>query len=159
MSSNDAAASAWFSQVEVSPGALSSSRRGSEDQTEALREILAAQDRTNELLEEMVNKITAVQRQRETELNKWKESHPKLAESCRRAAEALSRVQTDFLDRITDEIEQNAEDMAYGDFLLNEFIDRFGPRLAHLNGVLQVLSQLSSAPNPTAAHQEDDTDA
>ena len=28
---------------------------------------------------------------------------------------------------------------------LNEFVDRFGPRLAHLNGVLQVLSQLSSA--------------
>ncbi len=25
-----------------------------------------------------------------------------------------------------------------------EFVDRFGPRLAHLNGVLQVLSQLSA---------------
>ena len=28
-------------------------------------------------------------------------------------------------------------------------IDRFGPRLAHLNGVIQVLAQLSSVPNPT----------
>ena len=35
-----------------------------------------------------------------------------------------------------------------GDFLLNEFVDRFGPRLAHLNGVIQVLAQLSSTPNP-----------
>jgi hypothetical protein len=34
--------------------------------------------------------------------------------------------------------------MLDGDFALNEFVDRYGPRLAHLNGVLQVLSQLSS---------------
>jgi hypothetical protein len=26
----------------------------------------------------------------------------------------------------------------------NEFVDRVGPRLAHLNGVLQVLAQLGS---------------
>jgi hypothetical protein len=35
-----------------------------------------------------------------------------------------------------------------GEFMLNEFVDRFGPRLAHLNGVLQVLTQLGSTPNP-----------
>jgi len=29
--------------------------------------------------------------------------------------------------------------------MLNEFVDRFGPRLAHLNGLLQILSQLSSS--------------
>jgi hypothetical protein len=32
--------------------------------------------------------------------------------------------------------------------VLNEFIDRYGPRLAHLNGVIQVLAQLSSVPDP-----------
>ena len=31
-----------------------------------------------------------------------------------------------------------------------EFVDRFGPRLAHLNGLLQVLSQLSSTANPAS---------
>jgi hypothetical protein len=36
--------------------------------------------------------------------------------------------------------------MMDGEYMLNEFVDRFGPRLAHLNGVLQVLSQLSSMP-------------
>ena len=151
MSLNNAPAAAWFSQVEVSPGALSAARNGSADLAESLREILSAQDRTNELLEELLGKITAVQRQKQTELKKWKDAHPKLAESCRRAAEALSQVQIEFLDRITEEIEQSAEDMTYGDFMLNEFIDRFGPRLAHLNGVLQVLAQLSSTPNPASA--------
>jgi hypothetical protein len=33
--------------------------------------------------------------------------------------------------------------------MLNEFVDRFGPRMAHLNSLLQVLSQLSAMPNPT----------
>lgn len=158
MSTNNASASAWFSQVEVSPSALSPSR-GSGNQAETLNDILSAQDRTNELLEELISKVTYVQRQKQAELKKWKDAHPELAESCRRAAEALSNVQIEFLDRITEEIEESAEDMAYGDFMLSEFIDRFGPRLAHLNGVLQVLAQLASAPNPTAAHQEDDTSA
>jgi len=39
-----------------------------------------------------------------------------------------------------------------GEFMLNEFVDRFGPRLAHLNGVLQVLSQLSYARTRRAKH-------
>ena len=33
--------------------------------------------------------------------------------------------------------------------LIGMLTDRFGPRLAHLNGVLQVLSQLSAVPAPT----------
>jgi hypothetical protein len=37
--------------------------------------------------------------------------------------------------------------------MLNEFIDRYGPRLAHLNGVIQVLAQLSSVPNPANSQQ------
>jgi hypothetical protein len=159
MSTNNASASSWFSQVEVSPGAFSSPRIGTEDQAETLREILVAQDRTNELLEELINKITLVQRQKQVELKKWKDAHPRLAESCGRAAEALNQVQIDYLERITQEIEDSAEDMIDGDFLLNEFVDRFGPRLAHLNGVLQVLAQLASSPNPAVAQQEDDAGA
>ena len=33
--------------------------------------------------------------------------------------------------------------------IADEFIDRYGPRLAHLNGLLQVLCQLGSTPTPT----------
>jgi hypothetical protein len=43
--------------------------------------------------------------------------------------------------------------MVEGEFLLNEFVDRYGPRLAHLNGVIQVLAQLSSVPNPANSQQ------
>ena len=111
-----------------------------------LRELLAAQDRQNELLEEVVSQLGATQRQRANELGQWKQANPELARRCKRAAEALNRVQNEFLQRLTDEVTDNEECLADGDFMLDEFMDRFGPRLAQLNGVLQVLSQLGHLP-------------
>ena len=93
----------------------------------------------------------AAQRQRNTELGQWKQANPRLARNCRQAADVLSKVQTEFLESLTTEVNDSADDFLQGDFLLNEFIDRFGPRLAHLNGVIQMLAQLSSAQiRPTA---------
>ncbi|TWU23594.1 hypothetical protein [Bythopirellula polymerisocia] len=145
---------AVFSQLDVSAG--SSSHRATSaggDQTELLRDVLAAQDRTNELLEELVAVMATTHKQRSQELHQWRSANPRLSESCRQAAEVLSRVQVDYLDRMTDEINESAEELVDAEFVLNEFVDRFGPRLAHLNGVIQVLSQLSSTPN--AASQAD----
>ena len=55
----------------------------------------------------------------------------------------------EFLTSMTEEINENSDVLMDGEFMLNEFVDRYGPRLAHLNGVLQVLAQLSTAPAPT----------
>lgn len=144
-----------FSQVDVSSSAARPQPvlASQEDQTELLREILAAQDRTNELLEELAGTLAASHKQRVNELNQWRNAHPALANACREAAESLTRVQIEYLDRLTDEINQTSDDLVEGDFLLNEFIDRYGPRLAHLNGVIQVLAQLSSVPNPANSQQ------
>ncbi len=141
-----------FTQVDISPGALSSMPPGTieEEQTRLLREILTAQDRQNELLEELVNQLSGPQKQRNQELGQWKSANPHLAQSCRHAAETLSRVQTEFLNALTQEVNENAEVLCDGEFMLNEFVDRFGPRLAHLNGVLQVLAQLGSTPQAHA---------
>ena len=57
-------------------------------------------------------------------------------------------MQTEFLHTLTFEVNDNFENMMDGEFVMNEFVDRFGPRLAHLNGVLQLLSQLSSGAAP-----------
>ena len=116
------------------------------EQTELLYQILAALDRNNELLEELASNATNTQRQRTEELRQWRRANPRLADGCKRAAEGLARVQAEFLDTLTREIEDNAEDMQDGEFVFNEFVDRFGPRLAHLNGVLQMLTQLGNAP-------------
>ncbi len=142
-----------YSQIDVAHGAFgatgSPGTGDANDGISLLREILAAQDRQNELLEELVNHFCSTQRQRASELGNWKQANPGLARSCRMAAEALSKVQTEYLVSLTQEISENYETLRDGEFMLNEFIDRFGPRLAHLNGLLQVLSQLSSTPSPT----------
>ena len=112
-----------------------------------LRDILAALDRQTEVIEELISNMNASQRQRGVELNQWRAANPRLARDCRSAAETLSQVQGEYLRRLTAEVAENSDNLIEGEFLLNEFVDRFGPRLAHLNGVLQVLSQLSGPSN------------
>lgn len=139
-----------FTQVDISAGPVPGPSPTSHEaeNTRLLREILTAQDRQNELLEELVTQLSAAQKQRTQELGQWKAANPELAQNCRQAAEVLSRVQTEFLNTLTEEVSNNADVLAEGEFMLNEFVDRFGPRLAHLNGVLQVLAQLSG-PQPS----------
>jgi len=121
------------------------------EQVQLLREILAAQDRQNELLEELVSHLSGSQKQRANELGQWKQANPHLARNCRAAAETLGKVQTEFIESLTREVNENYDALLDGDFMLNEFVDRFGPRLAHLNGLLQVLSQLSASQNAANA--------
>jgi hypothetical protein len=139
--------SSLFPTVDVTAAAPSVATHASDrhdgEQVRLLRELLAAQDRQTELLEELVNQMTAAQRQRTQELANWKSANPRLAHNCRQAAEGLSRIQTEFLHTLVDEVNENVDTLADGEFALSEFVDRFGPRLAHLNGIVQVLAQLS----------------
>ena len=141
--------SALFGHIDVSAHTGNASEDGVSNGAVAvlLKHLIAGQERQNELLEELVQQHNSAQKQRANELNQWKEANPILARRCRAAAEALSGVQSEFLSTLTEEITDNSDGMMEGEFLLNEFVDRFGPRLAHLNGVLQVLSQLSAVPN------------
>jgi hypothetical protein len=111
-----------------------------------LRQLVIGQEKQRRLLEELVQHASAAQRQRTAELGQWKQANPQLARRCRIAAETLGRVQNQFLQTLTDEVSGNEDCLLDGEFMLNEFVDRFGPRLAHLNGLLQVLSQLSTTP-------------
>lgn len=135
-------------RIDVSPEA-DSSQPVSNDRMmiELMRQLIAGQQQQNRLIEDMVQQSAAANKQRAHELQQWKDANPELAKSCHRAAETLSRVQTQFLDQLTDEIADTEDHLVEGEYMLNEFVDRFGPRLAHLNGVLQVLAQLGDAEN------------
>ncbi|HEV3023164.1 MAG TPA: hypothetical protein VGX76_11885, partial [Pirellulales bacterium] len=93
-----------FTQVDISAGPMSSvpPLGGEGEQTRLLRDILKAQDRQNELLEELISQFSAAQKQRNQELGQWKTANPELAQNCRIAAEALSHVQTEFLNVLTE---------------------------------------------------------
>jgi len=146
--SNDQSPMSPVFRIDVSSDSTTDSTvRNDIVQVELLRQLVAGQQRQNELLAELTQLSVGTHKQRAAELQQWKDANPKLARACRRAAETLNAVQTRFLESITEEVEENKEHLEDGDFMLHEFVDRFGPRLAHLNGVLQVLSQLSEANN------------
>ena len=145
-----------FTQFDISANSVTASNAGSQggtgDATETnrlLRDMIALQTRSCELLGELVNQVSLQQRQRLAELKAWKEANPELARSCRQAAESLSKVHTEFLAGIARDAAENAEDFTDSEYALGEFIDRYGPRLAHFNGVLQLYAQLG-APLPTS---------
>lgn len=111
---------------------------------ELLRQLVAGQQQQTELLQQLVQQNAAMQKQRAGELQQWKQANPELSRACRKAAERLSEVQTEFLGSLTEEVADTGEHLVDGEYMLNEFIDRFGPRLAHLNAMLQVLAQLGT---------------
>ncbi len=133
-------------RIDVSAEASDADTRASGDRVaiELLRQLVAGQQQQNRLLEDLIQQQVSTQKQRASELQQWKNANPELARACRQAAETLSKVQTQFLDSMTDEIADSEDHLMEGEYMLNEFVDRFGPRLAHLNGVLQVLAQLGS---------------
>ncbi len=135
-----------YTQVDVTGGAMGQQVSGSlgDEHLILLRQMLTSIERQNELLEEFIAGQNATQRQRQAELINWKKAHPDLSQYCRQAAETLSKVQAVYLDRITADVANNNESLLDGEFMLTEFVDKFGPRLAHLNGMVQVLSQLGS---------------
>lgn len=116
-------------------------------QSELLSQLVKLQQQQIDLLSELVLATTGVQKQRTAEIQQWRESHPTVAKNCRHAAEILSRIQVEFLDCLTNEIIENEEALLEGGFMLQEFVDRFGPRLSHLSGVMQVVSLLSEPLN------------
>jgi hypothetical protein len=141
-----------FSQFDISAGTVAA--KGGQpvagdlaETNRLLQDLVAAQHKSCELLAELVNQVSLQQRQRAAELKSWKEANPQLARACRQAAESLSKVHTEFLSGIAQEAADNADDFSDSEYALGEFIDRYGPRLAHFNGVLQLFAQLG-APLP-----------
>ena len=70
--------------------------------------------------------------------------------------ERVAKVQNDYIHKLTEEAADGYETMMDSEFMLQEFIDRFGPRMAHLGGVLHMVSSLGAAKDapPAAPAQE-----
>jgi hypothetical protein len=141
-----------FTQVDISSATVAAGGRAAvagdlAETNRLLGDLLQQQQRATELLAALLDQVSLQQRQRTAELKAWKEANPELAASCRRAAESLSKVHTEFLGGLAREAAENADDFADSEYALGEFIDRHGPRLAHFNGVLQLFAQLG-APLP-----------
>jgi len=147
-----------FTQFEISASSVASGSNpvlqpDPHETNRLLRDMIGLQAKACELLAELVSQVSLQQRQRLAELKAWKEANPELAKSCRQAAESLSKVHAEFLASIARDAAENADDFADSEYALGEFIDRYGPRLAHFNGVLQLFAQLGAPlPQPGPAN-------
>jgi hypothetical protein len=136
--------------IDVSPDAAASAQSSRIDANELivglLHQLVEGQKKEIAILQELAHHLCLPHKRRDAELARWKEAHPELTQVCHTATEALAKVQHQFLEAMTQEVLDSGESMAESEYLFSEFVDRFGPRLAHLNGLLQVLSQLSTPP-------------
>ena len=115
--------------------------------SDLIRQLIASQNRQNALLQEVVNQLSAAQRQRSFELAQWRRANPELAQSCKAAAESLGKIQSTLLSKLAFEIDASFEDLQDSEYMLNDFFDKYGPRISHLNTLLQTLSILGNAPD------------
>jgi chromosome segregation ATPase len=109
------------------------------------RQILESQRQQLELAREAAQ-IARDQRQRQiAELERWQTSHENVVDDCRDALSRLESVHSSLMAELASYVEEHHENLVEGDFALSDFVDRFGPRLAHLNTMLAVLRPLAAA--------------
>lgn len=79
------------------------------------------------------------------ELERWQQGHEGVLDDCKETLGRLEEVHASLMRDLAEYVEENQENLVEGDFSLSDFVDRFGPRLAHLNTMLAVLRPLAAA--------------
>ena len=109
------------------------------------RQILENQRQQLELAREAAQ-LGRDQRSRQiADLERWQSSHEDVIDDCKDALGQLESVHAALMGDLSRYVEENHENLVDGDFALSDFVDRFGPRLAHLNTMLAVLRPLAAA--------------
>jgi hypothetical protein len=107
------------------------------------RQILEFQRQQFEFAREATH-VAREQRQRQvSELERWQTSHEDVLEHCKDALAQLEQVHAALMRDLAEYVDDNHDNLMDGDFALSDFVDRFGPRLAHLNTMLAVLRPLT----------------
>jgi hypothetical protein len=76
-------------------------------------------------------------------LARWQNEFPDLSEGCRRAIPLLERSYGQMIADLTERL--GDEDALDNDFALQEFLDRYGMRLAQLGTILNLVAPLAEA--------------
>jgi hypothetical protein len=119
-----------------------------DDLLHVMQRLLLAQQNQTVMLEKFIDSQTQqalVQKTQASALEQWKAAHPELAKRCTTAFCVLDEIQTELIENLTEEVEENEESFLESEFMLMDLIDRFGPRMAHLSNLRMMMHQLSSA--------------
>jgi hypothetical protein len=98
---------------------------------------------------EMTRETTQVAREQRArqsaELERWQQGHSRVLDHCKDALGQLEQIHASLMRDMAEYIDENHENLVEGDFALSDFVDRFGPKLAHINTMLAVLRPLAAA--------------
>jgi hypothetical protein len=143
----------WTYRMEVSPTGQSPAQPAPNynDPTTLLHlllnlqtQILDVQRQQLELAREAAQ-ISREQRARQlAELERWQTGHEPVLEHCRESLANLEQIHAALMGELANYVTENHENLIDGEFALTDFVDRFGPRLAHLNTMLAVLRPLAA---------------
>jgi len=78
-------------------------------------------------------------------LTRWQQDFPGLADACRKSLPQLERSYGSLIAELTEHLCQNGTDALDTDFALQEFLDRYGMRLAQLGTILNLVAPLAEA--------------
>lgn len=76
-------------------------------------------------------------------LGRWREEFPGLSDACRRALPALERSYSQLIVELTEHLSE--QETLDNDFALQEFLDRYGMRLAQLGTIINLVGPLADA--------------
>ncbi len=108
------------------------------------RQSLEIQRQQLELTRESAQ-IAREQRARQVaDLERWQNGHEGVLDHCRDTLGRLEQVHASLMGDMADHVAEHHENLIEGDFALSDFVDRFGPRLAHLNTMLAILRPLAA---------------
>ena len=116
---------------------------------ELQRQSLEIQRQQLELAREAAQ-VNREQRARQiAELERWQTGHEDVLEHCKESLTNLEQVHASLMGELANYVSENHENLIDGEYALTDFVDRFGPRLAHLNTMLAVLRPLAVAVRKT----------
>jgi hypothetical protein len=78
-------------------------------------------------------------------LQRWQQDFPDLSNTCRKAVPLLERTYGKLIADLTDHLNDSGDDGLDNEFALQEFLDRYGMRLAQLGTILNLVAPLAEA--------------
>jgi hypothetical protein len=81
-------------------------------------------------------------------LERWQRDFPGLSGACRQAIPVLEHTYGQLITELTDHLSQQGDEALDNDFALQEFLDRYGMRLAQLGTILNLVAPLAEAGSP-----------
>ena len=78
-------------------------------------------------------------------LSRWKDEFPGIGPACKTVLPVVERAYLTLVQDLTDRLMDNDAESIENEFVLNEFLDRYGTRLGQLGTVLSQISPLADA--------------